>query len=302
MKADHQAEKGEGGDHGQPYEYSLGRLTPNSGPDKRKVFHASSPVADRGIISSSPSWVAHLLRRHNYFWLHNRSRTASRRRKFLRFIRRNWPACSRKPSRPRPVSFGDVYSVAGARLANFRHAVMNSKTHELLLSTCQCGKVTFAAMGAPILTGSCHCASCQEAGRRLEQLPSAPPVLDPDGGSAVIFYRKDRLQCMAGLKYLEEHRLKPESPTRRVVATCCNSAMFLDFTKGHWLSMYRNRFPTGAPPLEMRVMTKDRRVGVDLADDVPNHSGFSARFILKLLAARLAMGLRRTDISWGKSA
>jgi len=179
---------------------------------------------------------------------------------------------------------------------------MNSKTHELLLSTCQCGKVTFAAMGAPILTGSCHCASCQEAGRRLEQLPSAPPVLDPDGGSAVIVYRKDRLQCMAGLKYLEEHRLKPESPTRRVVATCCNSAMFLDFTKGHWLSMYRNRFPTGAPPLEMRVMTKDRRVGVDLADDVPNHSGFSARFILKLLAARLAMGLRRTDISWGKSA
>ena len=46
-----------------------------------------------------------------------------------------------------------------------------------------------------------------------------------------------------GAEYLEEWRLKPNSPTRRVVATCCNSAMFLDFTKGHWLSMYRNRFP-----------------------------------------------------------
>jgi len=45
--------------------------------------------------------------------------------------------------------------------------------------------------------------------------------------------------------------------------------MFLDFTKGHWLSMFRNRFPTGAPPLEMRVMTKERRVGVELADDLP---------------------------------
>ena len=44
--------------------------------------------------------------------------------------------------------------------------------------------------------------------------------------------------------------------------------MFLDFTKGHWLSMFRNRFPTGAPPLEMRVMTKERRVGVELADDL----------------------------------
>ena len=109
---------------------------------------------------------------------------------------------------------------------------------------------------------------------------------------AEILYRKDRVQCVMGLEHLEEHRLKPESPTRRVVATCCNSAMFLDFTKGHWLSMYRNRFPTGAPPLEMRVMTKDRRASVVLADDVPNYSGFSGKFMLKLLAARIAMGLR----------
>jgi hypothetical protein len=179
---------------------------------------------------------------------------------------------------------------------------VNPKKHEHLLSTCQCGKVKFEAVGAPILTGACYCASCQEAGRRFEQLASAPPVLDPDGGTGVVLYRKDRVQCVMGLEYLEEHRLKPESPTRRVVATCCNSAIFLDFSKGHWLSMYRNRFPTGAPPLEMRVMTKDRRVGVELADDVPNYSGFSGKFMLKLLAARIAMGLRRTDINWGKSA
>jgi hypothetical protein len=179
---------------------------------------------------------------------------------------------------------------------------MTPKKHEQLLSQCQCGKVQFAAVGAPILTGSCFCASCQEAGRRLEQLAAAPRLLDPDGGSAVIVFRKDRVRCVIGLEHLEELRLKPESPTRRVIATCCNSAMFLDFTKGHWLSMYRNRFPAGAPPLEMRVMTKDRRAGVELAGDVPNHSGFSGKFILKLLAARLAMGLRRTDVTWGKNA
>jgi hypothetical protein len=73
-----------------------------------------------------------------------------------------------------------------------------------------------------------------------------------------------------GQEYLEEHRLKPDSATRRVVATCCNSPIFLDFTKGHWLTLYRNRFPAGAPRLEMRVMTKDRRGGVALADDLPN--------------------------------
>jgi hypothetical protein len=178
---------------------------------------------------------------------------------------------------------------------------VNPKKDEHLSSTCRCGKVKFETAGAPILTGACYCASCQEAGRRLEQLASAPPVLDPDGGTSVILYRKDRVQCAMGLEYLEEHRLKPKSPTRRVVATCCNSAMFLDFTKGHWLSMYRNRFPLGAPPLEMRVMTKDRRAGVELDDDAPNYSGFSGTFMLKLLIARVAMGLRRTDITWGKS-
>jgi hypothetical protein len=137
---------------------------------------------------------------------------------------------------------------------------VNQKQHKHLSAICQCGKVKFEAVGPPILTGSCYCTSCQEAGRGFEELASAPSVLDPDSGSGFILYRKDRVQCAMGQEYLEEHRLKPDSSTRRVVATCCNSAMFLDVTKGHWLSMYRNRFPTGAPPLEMRLMTKERRV------------------------------------------
>ena len=75
--------------------------------------------------------------------------------------------------------------------------------------------------------------------------------------------------------------------------------MFLDFTKGHWLSMFRNRFPTGAPPLEMRVMTKERRVGVEFADDLPNYSGHSGKFMLKLITAWIAMGFRRPEITLG---
>jgi hypothetical protein len=110
--------------------------------------------------------------------------------------------------------------------------------------------VKIETVGPPILTGACYCLDCQEAGRRLEQLASAPSLLDSDSGTGVILFRKDRVRCVAGLDYLQEHRLTPESPTRRLVATCCNSAMCLDFTKGHWLSMYRNRFATGAPPLE----------------------------------------------------
>jgi hypothetical protein len=182
-----------------------------------------------------------------------------------------------------------------------REGAVTQKQHEHLSATCQCGKVKFAAAGPPILTGACYCTSCQEAGRQIEQLASAPPVLDPDSGTGFVLYRKDRVQCVMGQEHLEERRLKPDSTTRRVVATCCNSAMFLDFTKGHWLSMFRNRFPAGAPPLEMRVMTKERRAGVELADDVPNYSGHSSKFMLKLIAAWVAMGFRRPEIALGKT-
>jgi hypothetical protein len=178
---------------------------------------------------------------------------------------------------------------------------VSQKQHQHLSATCHCGKVRFEAAGLPILTGSCYCTSCQEAGRQFEQLASAPPVLDPDGGTALILYRKDRVRCVTGQEHLEERRLKPDSPTRRVVATCCNSPMFLDFTKGHWLSIFRNRVPTGAPPLELRVMTKERRVGVELADDLPNYSGYSGKFMLKLIAAWIAMGFRRPEITLGKT-
>ena len=161
------------------------------------------------------------------------------------------------------------------------------------IATCRCGKVKIETIGRPILAASCYCTSCQDAGQRLERLACAPSLLDPDGGTGMMLYRKDRVQCVTGRQHLEEHRLKPESPTRRLVATCCNSAMFLDFTKGHWLSMYRDRFPVGAPPLEMRVMTKERRAGVELPDDGLNHRGHSAKFMLKLIAAWIAMGFRR---------
>jgi hypothetical protein len=116
----------------------------------------------------------------------------------------------------------------------------------------------------------------------------------------LILCRKDRVLCVTGWQYLEAYRLKPDSPTRRIIAKCCNSAMFLDFTKGHWLSMFRNRFPTGAPPLEMRVWTKERSVGVELADDLPSYGGHSGRLMLKLIIAWIAMGFRRPEITWGR--
>jgi hypothetical protein len=165
-----------------------------------------------------------------------------------------------------------------------------------LTASCRCGAVVLEATGAPIAHTACYCLSCQEAGRRIEQLADAPPVLDADGGSDVVLYRKDRVRCVQGGQRLQAHRLKPESPTRRLVATCCNSAMFLDFTKGHWLTLYRARIPQSVPPLEMRIMTANRPEGVVLPEDAPNSAGHSGKLMFKLLAAWAAMGFRTPKV------
>lgn len=167
-----------------------------------------------------------------------------------------------------------------------------SKEHQTLTAACRCGAVTLETAGQPIVSANCYCHSCQEAGSRLEQMPAAPSVLDADGGTAFVLFRKDRVRFTRGADKLREHRIKPDSPTRRVVAACCGSPMFLEFKNGHWLSIYRDRLPEGAAPLEMRVMTKNRREGVELADDVPNYAIHSGKFMWRLLAAWVAMGFR----------
>jgi hypothetical protein len=154
---------------------------------------------------------------------------------------------------------------------------------------CSCGSVELETTGAPILGAACYCVDCQEAGRRIEQLPNAPRVLDPDGGTDYLLYRKDRLKCVKGAELLLDHRLKEESVTTRVVAKCCNSAMFLDFQKGHWFSVYRTRFSGDVPPLQMRIQTKFRTRTTGDPGDIPGYAGYPPRFMLKLGAARIAM-------------
>ena len=173
---------------------------------------------------------------------------------------------------------------------------MSAKPQSTLTASCQCGAVALTAVGAPIVSAACYCQSCQEAARQIQRLADAPPVIGADGGTDFVLYRKDRVRCVRGGELLREHRLTPESSTRRMVATCCNSAMFLDFSKGHWLSLYRARLSEGASPLEMRVMTADRREGVELPQDVPNYATHSGKFMWRLLSSWAAMGFREPKV------
>lgn len=165
-----------------------------------------------------------------------------------------------------------------------------------LTAACPCGRTAIEVVGAPILTAVCCCESCQTAGRQFEMASGAPPVVRTDGGTAYCLYRKDRVRVALGGETLEERRLSPSSPTRRVVATCCNAPMFLDFTKGHWLTLYRDRLPGDPPPLEMRIMAKDADAAA--ADGLPTHPTYPPGFMLRILAAWAAMGFRRPKLAW----
>ena len=166
---------------------------------------------------------------------------------------------------------------------------MSHKALPTMNLRCSCGAVEFEARGKPILTSICYCDDCQKASREIESLPRAPRILDKNGGTSYILYRKDRVACVRGEQFLQEYRLAGESFTKRVVASCCNSAMFLDFEKGHWLSLYRDRFEGHAPPLQMRVQTKYKSGDANIPNDLPSSPGFSLGFIVRLLGAKIAM-------------
>jgi hypothetical protein len=131
----------------------------------------------------------------------------------------------------------------------------------------------------------------------LQTLPEALAVLDTNGATRFILYRKDRVRFVKGADLLKEFRLTPVAKTRRVVATCCNTPVFLEFKGGHWLSLYGGLWPEGTlPPLEMRTMTADLPDASVLPDDVPNAKSQTLPFFVKLMGAWIAMGFRSPKV------
>lgn len=168
---------------------------------------------------------------------------------------------------------------------------------------CRCGQVSLEAVGAPILTAACYCDSCRKAAAELGHA-DAPPILRPDGGTDYVLCRKDRVRPASGTDRLREFRLGADAKTRRIVAACCGSPMFLEFEHGHWLSLYRDRFaPQDRPPVEMRTMTKDLGPAAAALDpSIPSAATQSPAFMWKLLVAWAAMGFRDPKIDYVEGA
>ena len=163
-----------------------------------------------------------------------------------------------------------------------------------MTAACACGRVELEAFGRPIISAVCYCDDCRKAADLIEALPGAGAVRDPDGGTAYVLFRKDRIACSKGADLLTPFKLKDTSLANRVVAACCLSAMLMNFDRGpFWVSAYRARFAGDLPPLQARICTKFKADGVVLADDVPSSRGYPPALIARLLASRLAMALGR---------
>lgn len=165
---------------------------------------------------------------------------------------------------------------------------------------CACGKVRLRLRGRPIMSVECHCDSCRKAALRLEALPSAPALMEANGGTREIMYRKDRVDSVAGADLLREFRLAPDAKTRRIVASCCNAPMFLEISGGHWLSLYAKRWRDAErPPIELRTMVGDRPPeAAPLDGDVPNLRVHSLGFYARLFGAWIAMGFRAPELAY----
>ncbi len=162
---------------------------------------------------------------------------------------------------------------------------------------CRCGKVRLGLSGAPINSAECCCESCRAAAARLQLLPGAPDYLTKYQATAFVLYRKDRVRFLQGDGRLAEFRLSPKAGTRRVVATCCNTPVFLEFAGGHWLSLYGHLWPADARPRpDFRTMASDLADPSGLPDDVPNYSRQPVSFFVRLFSAWAAMGFRNPKI------
>jgi hypothetical protein len=158
-----------------------------------------------------------------------------------------------------------------------------------LIARCACGKVELEATGEPITSVICYCDDCEAGAQQIEALPNAKGVREPGGGVGYLAYRKDRVRTQKGAELLRSYKIRQDSATNRMVATCCNAAVILTFDDSkHWVDVYRASAVGNVPPVHMQICTRYRRAGA-VDPTLPAFSRYPFRLVAKLVAARVAM-------------
>jgi hypothetical protein len=158
-----------------------------------------------------------------------------------------------------------------------------SPTH---VAYCRCRAVEIGAWGDPLVVNACYCDDCQAAAQRLCVSAASPPAASADGGTEFMLFRRDRIACTRGADRLQPMKLTDASKTRRMIAGCCATPMYLAFDdKRPWVSAFRAGFGVDAPPVEMRICTRFRRSQEKAEDRLPSHPGYHPAMMVRILAA-----------------
>ena len=151
---------------------------------------------------------------------------------------------------------------------------------------CRCGAVEVGASGEPIVVSICYCDDCQAAAQRLAASDNSAPAASADGGTEFMLFRRDRIACTRGADRLQAMRLTDASKTRRMIAGCCATPMYLAFDdKRPWVSAFRASFGADAPPVEMRICTRFRRSEGKAEHGLRSHPGYPPAMIVRIMAA-----------------
>jgi hypothetical protein len=161
-----------------------------------------------------------------------------------------------------------------------------TKRNPTHLAHCRCGAVEVGGWGEPVIVSACYCDDCQAAAQRLAVSANLAPATSADGGTEFIVFRRDRLACRRGVDHLQAMRLTDASKTRRMIAGCCATPMYLAFDdKRPWVSAFRANFGADAPPVEMRICTRFRRSAGRTEESLPSHPGYPPAMMVRILAA-----------------
>ena len=156
-------------------------------------------------------------------------------------------------------------------------------TNPTHVAHCRCGAVEIGAWAEPIVVTTCYCEDCQAA---AQQIAASAPSAPADGGTEFMVFRRDRIACTRGAENLQAMRLTPASKTRRMIAGCCATPMYVAFDdRRPWVSALRAPFGADAPPVEMRICTRFRQSEDKANDSLPSHPGYPLAMILRVLAA-----------------
>ena len=159
-----------------------------------------------------------------------------------------------------------------------------TKTNPTHVAHCRCGAVEIGAWGEPIVVTACYCDDCQAAAQQLAASATSASA-NADGGTEFMVFRRDRIACTRGAENLQAMKLAAASKTRRMIAGCCKTPMYVGFEdKKPWVSAFRASFGADASPVEMRICTRFRKSDDKANDGLPSHPGYPLAMILRILA------------------